>query len=258
MKRNLLFLSLLSILALSACKKVSTEEPTPTLEVEEKNSVLIAKHTWTGCGPCGGWGFDNFETLMTNNPDDVLIAFKRGNVGGYDNTLIYEWFQSTFELPGATPTFHNNLDESLSVSLAREQMNSQGVIANANYEMKIEGDKIILNTTTKFFKETQGTFRLAPYLIVDGLIANQTGHPDGANTEHKKVPVDIARPVGAATSNYAGYVIADGDIKDDYTVNLECEVDIDPSWDPNNISFALMIFQDYGGGSYALINTFTK
>ena len=72
MKRNILFLSLLSIFALAACKKVSSEEPTPTLEVEESNSVLIAKHTWTGCGPCGGWGFDNFSNLITNNPEHVL------------------------------------------------------------------------------------------------------------------------------------------------------------------------------------------
>lgn len=258
MKRSLLFLSLFSVLALGACKKVSTEEPTPTLEVEKKNSVLIAKHTWTGCGPCGGWGFTNFQSLMDNNPDEVHIAFKRGNVGGYDNQLIYDFFQSTFGIPGATPTFHNNLDASLSVGQAKDQMDATGVIANANYEMNIQGNKIVLNTTTKFFKETQGTFRIAPYLIVDNLIANQTGHPDGANTAHKKVPVDIARPVGAGTSNYAGYVIADGDIKNGYTVNLECEVDIDPSWDPNDISFAIMIFRDAGAGTYQLINTFTK
>jgi hypothetical protein len=124
--------------------------------------------------------------------------------------------------------------------------------------MEIQGDKIILKTTTKFFQEIQGTFRLAPYLIVDNLIANQAGHPDGANTAHKKVPVDIARPVGAATSNYAGYVIADGTVKEGYTVNLECEVDIDPSWDPADISFALLIFRDQGNDSYGLINAFTK
>jgi hypothetical protein len=258
MKRNLLFLSLLSVLALTACKKVSTEEPTDTLEVTEKNSVIIAKHTWTGCGPCGGWGFTNFQSLIDNNPDEVHIAFKRGNVGGYDNQAIYDFFKSTFDIQGGTPTFHYNLDETSSLGAARDEMDAQGVIANANYEMEIQGDKIILKTTTKFFKEAQGTFRIAPYLVVDNLIGNQAGHPDGANTAHKKVPVDIARPLGAATSNYAGYVIADGDIKDGYTVNLECEVDIDPSWDPADISFALMIFRDNGNDNYGLINTFTK
>lgn len=258
MKRNLIFLSLLSLFVLAACKKESTEEPTPTLEVEAKNAVLIAKHTWTGCGPCGGWGFDNFETLVQNNPDDVHIAFTRGNLGGYDNTAIYDFIQNTFGIPGATPTFHNNLNASLSVAQARTTMESTGVVANANYEMTIEDGVIKLNTTTKFFQETEGTFKIAPYLILDGIIANQSGHPDGANTEHKKVAIDIAKPIGAAQSDYHGYTIAEGTVKNGYTVNLECEVAADPSWDPNNISFALMIIRDHGDGTYSLVNTFTK
>lgn len=258
MKRNLIFLSLLSVVALTACKKVSTEQPTDTLEVEERNSVLIAKHTWTGCGPCGGWGFDNFSVLMQSNPDEVHIAFKRGNVGPYQNNEIYEFFQNTFGIPGATPTFHNNLDAGISPNLAKETMDAQGVIANANYEMTIEDDRIVLNTTTKFFQDVEGTYRIAPFLILDGIIANQAGHPDGANTEHKKVPVDIARPIDAADSDFLGYVIADGPVQSGYTVNLECEVDADPSWDPSNISFAIMIFKDHGDGTYSLVNTFTK
>lgn len=258
MKRNLLFLSLLSVVALTACKKVSTEEPTATLEVEEKNSVLIAKHTWTGCGPCGGWGFDNFTSLMQSHPDEVHIAFKKGNIGPYANNAIYEFFQNTFGIPGSTPTFHNNLNATLSVGAAQTTMESQGVVANANYEMTIEDGTIKLNTTTKFFQETEGTFRIAPYLILDGIVANQLGHPDGANTEHKKVPIDIAKPIDAANSDYLGYVIADGSIKAGYTVNLECEVSADPTWDANNISFAIMIFKDHGDGTYSLVNTFTK
>lgn len=258
MKRNLIFLSLLSVVALTACKKESTEEPTDTLEVAEKNAVIVGKHTWTGCGPCGGWGFDNFASLMDNYPDEVHIAFKRGNVGPYANNEIYEFFQNQFGIPGATPTFHNNLDASLSVSGAQTIMEERGVIANANYEMTIADGKIILNTTTKFFQETEGTYRIAPYLLHDGLVANQTGHPDGANTVHKKVPIAIAVPLDVADSDYLGYVIADGPIKNGYTVNLECEVDIDPTWDPNDLSFAVMIFREHGDGTFSLVNTMTK
>jgi len=258
MKKNLLFLSLLSLFALGACKKESIEEPTPTLDVEAKNSVLIAKHTWTGCGPCGEWGFDNFENLMTNNPDEVHVAFTLGNLGAYNNTAIYDFMQSTFEIPNVTPTFHNNLDAALSVSQARQAMDDAGVIANANYEMTIENGKIKLNTTTKFFQDIEGTFMIAPYLILDGIIAYQNGNPDGANTEHHKVAVDIAKPVGAAQADFHGYTIAEGPIKNGYTVNLECEVAADPSWDPDNISFAILIFRNHGDGNYSLVNSFTK
>ena len=258
MKRNLIFLSLMSIFALAACKKVSTEEPTATLEVEEKNSVLIAKHTWTGCGPCGGWGFSTFETLTQNNPDEVLVSFTRGNLGGFGNQAIYDFIQNTFEIPNATPTFHNNLDATLNVNQAKDAMDADGVIANSNYEMTIEDGTIKLKTTTKFFQDVTGVFTLAPYLILDGIVANQSGHPDGANTEHHRVAVDIAKPVTVGQADFIGYTIADGSIKSGYTVNLECEVAADPSWDPNDISFALMILQSNGDGTYKLINTFSK
>lgn len=258
MKRYFLYLPLILVFAIASCKKESTEEPTPTLPVEQKNSVLIAKHTWTGCGPCGGWGFNNFDNLMQNYPEHVHIAFKRGNVGPYDNNEIFNFFRNTFGIPGATPTFHNNLNDGLSVSQAEQTMEGTGVIANANYEIIREGDKVKLNTTTKFFQDVEGTFALAPYLILDGLIANQAGHPDGANTEHHKVPVDIARPIGAANSDYHGYTIAEGSIKSGYTVNLECEVDVDASILTEDISFALMIFRNHGDGTYSLVNTFTK
>ena len=99
----------LTALVLIGCKKESTEQPTPGLEVEAKNSVLIAKHTWTGCGPCGGWGYTNFDNLINNNPDEVHVAFKRGNIGGYKNQQIYDFIKDTFNIEGGTPTFHNNL-----------------------------------------------------------------------------------------------------------------------------------------------------
>jgi len=258
MKRTLLLLPLLGVFALASCKKVSTEEPTETLTVEKKNSVLIAKHTWTGCGPCGGWGFNNFDNLMTNEPNEVHIAFKRGNVGPYDNNAIYDFFQDEFGIPGATPTFHNNLDAQLSVGQARTIMDGIGVVANANYEMVRDGNTVKLNTTTQFFQDVEGTFTIAPYLILDNLIANQAGHPDGANTAHKKVPVDIAKPLGVAQPNYYGYTIAEGSVKNGYKVNLECEVAVDASIPTDDISFALMIFRNHGDGTYSLVNTFTK
>jgi len=258
MKRNILLLSLMSVFALAACKKESVEEPTATLDVEEKNSVLVAKHTWTGCGPCGGWGFDNFNSLISSTPEHVHIAFTMGNLGGYGNQAIYDFMQNTFEIPNATPTFHNNLDASLSVGEAEQLMEEQGVIANSNYEMKFEGDKIILNTTTKFFKDITGVFTIAPYLVLDGIVAYQNGHPDGNSTEHKKVAIDIAKPTTVAQADFEGYTVADGQVKAGHTVNLEFEVDADASWDPNNVSFALMIFQSNGDGTFKLINTFSK
>ena len=246
-------------LILGSCQKKSEEVATPTLEVAEHNSTLIAKHTWTGCGPCGGWGFDNFENAIENNPSEVHIAFKRGNIGGFANQAIYDHFQTAFEIPGATPTFHNNLNADINISTAQQAQAAAEVILNANYAMEFEGDKIKLHTTTKFFQNTEGRYRITPLLIVDNIVAPQTGHPDTPNTLHKRVPVDVAVPIdGVTAASYDGYLIASGDIKEGYTVNLECEVDRDPSWANEDISFAILMFKENSDGSLEFVNAFTK
>ena len=257
MKRSALSIILMVALAFVSCKKESTELITPGLEVSEKNSVLIAKHTWTGCGPCGGWGYTNFESLMTNYPDEVHVSFTRGNLGGLLNQQIYDFIKDTFNIDGGTPTFHNNLQD-LNVSDAQSYMDSEGVVMNANYEMEIIGEKIKLNTTTKFFRDTEGTYLLAPYLIVDSIVAPQSGHPDTPNTHHHKVAVNIAKPLNELDADFRGYPIAHGELRDGHYVNLEFEVTIDPSWSPENISFALMMFKEKDNGVMEFVNVFSK
>lgn len=259
MKRKSILLTLIIAAALvGSCAKKSEEVATPTLEVEENNSILIAKHTWTGCGPCGGYGFTNFENLIASNPDEVHVAFKKGNVGPYNNNSIYNYMLAKFGIPGGTPKFHNNLNAELGVAQARQIQDEAGVILNANYEMEFtENDKIKLNTTTKFFQNTEGKYRLAPFLIVDNIEAAQSGHPDTPNTLHRKVVVDIARPIDIP-SDYNGYLIASGAIKMGHTINLECEVERDPSWAKEDVSFALLMFKENPDGSLEFINAFSK
>ncbi|MFT6500472.1 MAG: hypothetical protein ACJASQ_000581 [Crocinitomicaceae bacterium] len=258
MKRKSIVLMMIAAVLVGSCAKKSEEVATPTLEVEENNSILIAKHTWTGCGPCGGWGFTNFENLITSNPDEVHVAFKMGNVGPYNNNAIYDHILTAFEIPGGTPKFHNNLNASLGVALAGQMQDDAGVILNANYEMEFTDDnKIKLNTTTKFFQNTEGKYRLAPFLIVDNIEAPQSGHPDTPNTLHKKVVVDIARPYDIPF-DYNGYLIASGEIKTGHTINLECEVDRDPSWAKEDVSFALLMFKENPDGSLVFVNAFSK
>ena len=257
-KSSIILMMALAAFVFEGCKKKSTETVTPTLEVEESSQVLVAKHTWTGCGQCGGWGFTNFESNIDSYPDEVHVAFKKGNVGPYNNEAIYDHIQAAFDIPTGTPKFHNNLDATLNIPTAEQNLIDNGVILNANYEMTFEGDKIKLNTTTKFFQNTVGKYYLAPFLVVDNIEASQQGHPDTPNTLHKKVVVDIAKPVGEAQSNYNGYLIASGDIKAGHTINLECEVDRDAAWLAEDVSFALMMFREKADGSLEFINVMSK
>jgi|TARA_B110000908_G_C10206619_1_gene428073 hypothetical protein len=260
MKKKSIFLTMfIGALILGSCQKKSEEVATPTLEVAEHNSTLIAKHTWIGCGACGAWAFEQFANSIENNPNEVYIAFKQGDIGEFANQAIYDHFQAAFEIPTATPTFHNNLNADIDISTAQSAQEAAGVVMNANYTMELDGDKIKLHTTTKFFQTSEGRYRITPLLIIDNIIAPQAAHPDTTNTRHKKVPVDVAAPIGGVTEpSYDGYLIASGDIKAGYTVNLECEVDRDPSWATEDISFAILMFKENSDGSLEFVNAFTK
>jgi hypothetical protein len=244
---------------LTSCKKEVVVEETSSdfLEVSETNSSFLAKHTGTWCGPCGGWGFTNFQSQIdTYGDSEVMVAVVSGSLGGANNEFFFDAFANALSI-SATPTFHGNLGQTTSGQLVTNHQDA-AVVANSNYDMTIANGKIKVKTTTKFFQDLSGEdYYIAPYIIVDGIIANQAGHPDGANTAHKKSLVDIATPVGLEDQAF-GYKIAAGDIRAGYRVNLEAEADFDPSWSEDNVSVAILITKRDANGNPVFVNAFTK
>ena len=157
----------------------------------------------------------------------------------------------------ATPTFHGNLGQTTSGQLVSDHQ-SAPVVANSNYELTIADGKIKVKTTTKFFQDLSGEdYYIAPYIIVDGIVADQAGHPDGANTVHKYSLVDIATPVGLDDKAF-GYKIASGDIRAGYRVNLEAEADFNSSWSEDDVSVAILITKRDANGNPVFVNAFAK
>ncbi|MFK7787819.1 MAG: hypothetical protein AB8B56_22040, partial [Crocinitomicaceae bacterium] len=192
----------------------------------------------------------------TYGDTEVLAASVSGGLGGANNEMIFDAFGDAFDL-NATPTFHGNFGESINSSLVDAHKDAE-VLVNSNYELEFVGDKIIVKTTTEFFKDLSGTdFYLAPYIIVDGIIANQAGHPDGANTSHKKSLVDVANPVGFNPEIF-GYVVAGGEIREGYRVNLEFEAARLASWNDADISVALVLTTRDANGDPVFVNASTK
>lgn len=248
----------LSAVAFTSCEKEELEGTSSNfLPVEQVNSSLIMKHTGTWCAPCGGWGFTTFQTqLDTYGDSEVLVSVVSGSLGGANNEVFFDAYADAFGI-SATPTFHSNFGQTTSGALITAHKEA-AVVANANYEMVIENGKIKVKTTTQFFQElSDEDFYLAPYIIVDNIVANQAGHPDGANAVHKKSLVDIAAPVGFEPSPF-GYKIASGDIRNGYKVNLEFEANFLPTWDENDVSVALVISKRNSAGTPVFVNAFTK
>lgn len=245
-------------IGLSSCNKEVVVDGTSSdfLEVEESNSSFLVKHTGTWCGPCGGWGFTNFQgQIDTYGETEVLAATVSGSLGGANNEFFFDAYGTAFDI-SATPTFHGNFGQTTSGALVTDHQDSP-VVANGNYEITIEGGKINVKTTTKFFQDLTGDYFIAPYIIVDGIVANQTGHPDGANTVHKKSLVDIASPAGLEKEAF-GYKIASGAIRNGYRVNLDLEADFLSTWDEDKVSVALVITTRDAAGNPVFVNAFTK
>ncbi len=251
-------LLLVGALAFSSCKKSELDgESSDFLEVEETNSSFLVKHTGTWCGPCGGWGFTTFQSHIDNYGDtEVLAASVSGSLGGANNEMIFDAFGDAFDL-SATPTFFGNFDGTIGSALIDAHKDAE-VLVNSNYELEFVGDKIIVKTTTEFFKDLSGTdYYLSPFIVVDNIIAEQAGHPDGANTSHKKSLVDVANPVGFNPEVF-GYLVAGGDIRDGYRVNLEFEATRLAAWNDADISVALVLTTRDINGEPVFVNANTK
>jgi hypothetical protein len=249
--------SMIIIGALVSCKKTSPVDDTEgTLVVEEKNMSVVAKRTATWCGPCGDWGFPAFELLEDEHEGtSVLMAWKDAFVTTTGSDL-FDAVGPQFSLGGSVPTFFNNFQASNGDSLI-EQHNEGFVTANSNYELEVNGQNVSLKTTTKFFTDVEGVYYLAPYMIVDGIVGYQNGHPDGANTVHHKYVAGIAKPVNVFDDENFGYQITSNGARMGQTVNLDFTMKRDVTWDAKDISFGVVIFKQESWG-LQFVNAFTK
>lgn len=248
------------------CNKESSGlEQSNMLEVEERNRGVIAKRTATWCGPCGGFGWNAFNNHKNTFEDDaVYLAFKtafNSNSGGLvsaQGNSLYNKVLDLFNIESGTPRFFFNFDKDASspVQAVSNHVNSP-VYVNSNYEMRLQTETILLETTTKFFRDTVGEFAIVPFLILDGIEGPQDGHADSPNVAHDKFVADIARPVTLDESEEWGYSFVSGEIKKGLTMNLTFEVDRKPEWQEENISFTIVIFKKEGN-QYKFINAFAK
>ena len=256
-----IILSLIVVTSLVACRKTSMmENSDATLEVTESNMSVIAKRTATWCGPCGSYGFPAFQTMKdTYGKKAVYMAWKEAlsEASSVGDDLFTE-VGPQFDLGGAVPTFfYNFIKSDGNDSLIDNHFESTYVVANANYDIEIKGQTIGLKTTTKFFANVEGTYYIAPYLIVDNIVGYQNGHPDGANTVHHNYVAGIAKPTTVSGSKNFGYQITASGAKRGHTINLDFSIPKQVTWKDRDISFAIVIFKQEPWG-LQFVNAFTK
>ena len=251
-------LGLLIATAFVACRKTSPmEESENTLEVTESNMAVIGKRTATWCGPCGSWGFPQFESLKESYKGKAVFMAWKDAFTTVEGSTLYTEVGPTFNLGTNVPTFFYNFIPNANDSIITKHIESDYVEANANYEMEVSGEKVMLKTTTKFFSEVSGEYYLAPYMIVDGIIGYQNGHADGNNTIHHNYVARIAKPTTVSSIENFGYQLTTNGASRGYTINLEFEAKKEVSWKTKDISFGLVIYKKEPWG-LQFVNAFTK
>ena len=263
MSKLLLPLIIIAI-ALFSCKKEKSDLKASTfLDVEAKNMPVIAKRTATWCSPCGGWGFNFFNSLKNQYKDKaVFMSFNHSfHEVASDGDKFFDRVNEIFSVGSGTPTFFYNFDTIHGIdyegtSIIPLHINSE-VIVSANYEYTLSENKIHLKTTTQFFKSQEGDFVIAPFLILDSLIGAQSGHSDSPNTAHSNFVAYLAHPINTQEIEPWAYKVASGKVEKGYRINLEFEVAREPLWTEDNISFALVLYKRVGN-KYKFVNAFTK
>lgn len=263
MKRANSYLSILLIAASSLvfvnCKKFQFDESTQSvfLPVEEKNSSALLHYSSTSSSNSGGTGYNQFLNYIDlYDSTEVLMTLTEGNVGGANNDTIFSANSAAFGIVTAS-VFRANLNATVASAIALH--NSKEVTANASYSLEFTDSKIYISTTTKFFKESLNEeYFLTPYILVDSIVADQTGHPDGPLTNHRKVVVDVGRLKNYPV-RYLGYEVASGQIDAGYQFNLSFEADRLPSWtDTEQISVALILTKRDVLGNIVFVNANTN
>lgn len=260
MKRiNIFTILLFAGIGFSACKKqvFSVAEESTFIEVPEQNSSLIYHFSSTTSANSGTVGYSEFDNLLhLYDSTDVVVTLTEGNVGNANNDTIFLANSTAYGVL-STSTFLTNFGSNLSSQMSSQE--NAPVLVNAAYELEITPTKIIVNTTTEFFQDNTGDeFFLTPYIVVDSLVADQTGHPDGPATHHRKVVTEVARLKNYPV-RYMGYSIASGTVNAGQRFNLKFEAERSSDWiDPEQISVALIITKKDTDGNVTFVNANTN
>lgn len=256
MKNTLIIL--ISILLTTGCRKETKMTVSDnTLEVTESNMPVIGKRTATWCGPCGSWGFPQFESLKETYENKALFMAWKDAFTTTEGSTLFDEVGPKFNLGGSVPTFFYNFIPNADDSVIKQHIELDYVIANSNYDMEVSGQNVLLKTTTKFFSNVEGVYYIAPYMIVDNIVGYQNGHADGNSTIHHNYVARIAKPTTVSTVKNFGYQLTTNGAERGYTINLEFTAKRDISWDTKDISFGLIIFKQESWG-LGFVNAFTK
>lgn len=262
---------LLSSLGVAALA-FATHAQTPV----KKSTGLVHKITATWCGPCGSWGWNLANEIITATEGKALYislfaSSSDGSAGGGQTWKNLEFYNNTaatlaqqFTLIGypdfganaithTAPNFNgstiNVAQVKTDVINAINTFSATDPLASPASNMSVSGNTVTVNSKVQFWSAADGEYYLAAYIVEDGAMNAQNGQtaPTGQTAHHGVLRASMS------TSAW-GDQIATGSIpvNQTYTKTFTFTV-TDTKWDKAKFKIYNVIWKKEGG-VYKFIN----
>lgn len=228
---------------------------TSAQEVMQEQRTLLTKKTATWCPHCGAWGWTLMKNIVQDNSEKAVLvgAHYSGDLRSSAATELV----SIFGGPGQPIFYANTANLNVSsgnIDAKRTEVKNlvdnnfnQSPLVNAGLEVKDNGVDLDIKVKTEFFESTTGDYRVAVWVLENNVENAQSGQ--SGNPQHPFVLRTTANGV-------TGDLFATGAITAGETSEMSFSVDVNPSWDMDNLSFAAVIWKD-NGGSYVFENVYS-
>lgn len=225
-------------------------------EVVEEQRTLLTKKTATWCPLCGTWGWSFMKNIMSDNADKAVIigAHYSGDLttpaaselvrmfGGSGQPIFYADGTNLRVSSSNTGAKRTEVQE-----LVDDNFNTAPV-ANTGMDIYDRGGDLDIEARVEFFQASNGTYKLAVWVVENDVVNNQAGV--GPNAMHPYV-------FRAAVNGVTGEEIATGSISAGTTVEVDMSLTPNPNWDMDNLSFVAVIWKE-NGADHEFVNAFQE
>lgn len=242
MKKLTIVLSLL-------CSTMSYVAPAQQ-EPDRKTRSLILNFTENLSAHCSTWGLDNTRQILGHLGDkgylmSLMIMSVPGSLNF--NATCYRKIAKNYYLNGYPTLIFNDSSQTgffyaVDGWLKKvDDLYPQPPVASPVGSFYIEGDKLILNTKTKFWSDTNGEYYLAGFVVEDSVVGPLILHPDEVfhSCVLRTVMMPDTFPWGQLLVN--GAVKADTEISRSFQAQLNLE-----QWDTSKLSVILAVYKKDG------------
>lgn len=269
-KISLLFLAVLFI-TVQGCKKDDSNEPddkvgggngNPVEEIKREQKTVGFYFSGNWCGPCGRYGKPMLKNMTAKYPDNFLVISSQLNGSGPDPmncpaanelagifransvpSLFTGGGAGLISKVGGSAGMEAGADNNIAAVLGREAIANSKVTATAN------GTELTVATKTKFFVEQAEQYRIAVYVLEDGLAFPQYSSATG-KWDYDHIHYNIIR---SALTEVAGDNLIKG-----ATANQEVEMSftgtLESKWKTDKLKVTVVLWRVNADGKITIVN----